>query len=74
MITELPIETAARKHRLSIGNQREDRLQSLIMRAQSGSYTWAVHDLLDAISQAMEPDRLWCPFYREFVDVLGPDA
>lgn len=73
MITELPIEIAARKHRLSIGDQRKDRLDGLLMRIQTGAYSQTARDLLNAISQAQE-HRRWCPFYGEFIDVLGEDA
>lgn len=74
MVIESPVEEAARLHGLSIGNQREDRINSLLMRSALGHYSWGTLEFLDKVRQAAEPDRAWCPFYREFLDNLPEDA
>ncbi len=74
MTTETPVEEAARAHGLSIYSQREDRIETLLMRSAYGSYSWTVIDFLDAVRRAYEPDRAWCSFYREFLDNLPEDA
>jgi len=71
---ESPVELAARKHRLTITSQTDERIEGLLMRIGTGNYSWAVHNYLDAVRRALEPNRAWCPFYREFLDNLPEDA